>query len=112
MINRIISLKPNITEKAFTLAAAGKYTFIINESADKEIIGRDVARIFKVTVEKVNVIRIPGKIKRTRSGSGKRKNVFKAIVTLKAGDKIDIFESDQGEDGGKKKEKKVTKENK
>jgi large subunit ribosomal protein L23 len=108
MINRIISLKPNITEKAFTLAAEGKYTFIVNEKADKETIKNDISRIFKVTVEKVNIIRIPGKIKRTRKGIGKRKNILKAIVSLKKGEKIDIFESEKE----KEPEKKVAKKDK
>lgn len=104
MLNRIINIKPQVTEKAFALASQGKYTFVVENKANKNIVSETIEKLFKVKVTAVNIINIPGKVKRTRKGVGTRKNYQKAIVTLKKGDRIDVFDTE--EDKGNKKEVK------
>jgi large subunit ribosomal protein L23 len=85
--------RPLITEKNATLQPNGKYVFKVGARANKMQIKNAVEEAFKVTVTGVNVITIHSKEKRV----GRRLVVTspwkKAIVTLKAGDKIDLFES-------------------
>jgi large subunit ribosomal protein L23 len=47
--------------------------------------------VFNVRVTDVNTYNRPGKRKRTRLGYGRRRNVKRAIVTLRSGDRIDVF---------------------
>lgn len=98
--------KALISEKSFGKASENKYTFIVEKSADKEIIALECANLFGVTVLDVNTVNYQGKIKRTRKGSGKRSDYKKAIITLKAGDKISLFEIEKEEDKKEKKTKK------
>ena len=103
----MISIKPHISEKSFTLASKGKYVFDVASRSSKPEIADTVEKLFKVKVKAVNIISIPGKMKRTRSGSGKRKDVYKAVVSLVKGDRIDLFEVE--EEGEKSKNVKKTK---
>ena len=84
--------RPLVTEKSTAFQAIGKYAFEVNGGANKKQIKDAVEKAFKVTVTDVNVINIPGSTKRV----GRRLVVApgrkKAIVTLKAGDKIQLFE--------------------
>jgi large subunit ribosomal protein L23 len=84
--------KPLITEKSTSLLEDNKYTFEVDPRANKTEIKQAVQTIFKVKVEKVNTIRIKGKTKRVRNIPGKTPDRKKAIVTLRKGDKIEIFE--------------------
>jgi len=84
--------KPLITEKGTVLQAQGKYVFEVDDDATKSQIKQAVEKAFKVTVSGVNVITMPG----SQRVMGRRKFYTqpwkKAIVTLKPGDKIDIFQ--------------------
>jgi large subunit ribosomal protein L23 len=87
--------RPLITEKNAALQAIGKYAFEVDKRANKNEIKHAVEAGFRVTVTAVNVIIVPGESKRVG-----RNIVFnpvwkKAIVTLKPGDKIDLFENVQ-----------------
>lgn len=84
--------KPLITEKSTSLLADNKYTFEVDVKANKTEIKQAVESIFKVKVLKVNTMRVKGKLKRVRMIKGRTPERKKAIVTLKAGDKIEIFE--------------------
>jgi large subunit ribosomal protein L23 len=84
--------KPLITEKSTSLLADNKYTFEVDVKANKTEIKQAVESIFKVKVLKVNTMHIKGKLKRVRMIKGRTPARKKAIVTLKAGDKIEIFE--------------------
>lgn len=95
MLNKVINLKPHITEKSFALAGIGKYTFLVNAEANKKTVALNVERFFKVKVVDVNIVNLKGKVKKNRTGSGRRKDIGKAIVTLKKGDKINIFEAEE-----------------
>jgi large subunit ribosomal protein L23 len=85
--------RPLVTEKNATLQPNGKYVFKVGTRANKMQIKNAVEEAFKVTVTGVNIITVHSKEKRV----GRRLVVTspwkKAIVTLKPGDKIDLFES-------------------
>lgn len=84
--------KPLVTEKSTSLLADNKYTFEVDLKANKTEIKQAVESLFKVKVEKVNTMRVKGKAKRVRLVPGRTPDRKKAIVTLKQGDKIEIFE--------------------
>ncbi|MDA8097089.1 MAG: 50S ribosomal protein L23 [Clostridia bacterium] len=84
--------KPMITEKSTSLLEGNKYTFQVDPRANKSEIKRAVEEIFKVKVLEVNTMRVKGKLVRRRNKIGRTPEVKKAIVTLKPGDKIEIFE--------------------
>ena len=69
-----------------------KYTFQVPLNANKVEIRKAVESIFNVKVEKVATIRVLGKTKRMGRTMGKRSDYKKAIVTLKAGETIELFE--------------------
>ena len=67
-----------------------KYLFWVDKSSNKVEIKRAVEGIYKVKVNNVNTMVIKGKPKRVRYTMGKTSDWKKAVVTLKAGDKIDV----------------------
>lgn len=81
-----------LTEKSNKQSAElGQYTFEVNPKATKPIIADAVEKTFKVTVTRVNVQNYRGKNKKSRQGRpSKTSDYKKAIVTLKAGDKIEL----------------------
>ena len=87
---RDIILKPVVTEKSSLSQDEGKYTFEVDPRANKTEIKVAIEKIFGVKVEKVATQNRKGKTYRTRDGIGKRKNVKRAIVTLREGS-IDVF---------------------
>lgn len=89
---RDILKKPLVTEKSTSLLKDNKYTFVVDPDANKTEIKQAVESIFKVKVEKVNTMNVKGKTKRVRGIVGKTSDSKKAIVTLRRGDKIEIYE--------------------
>ncbi|WP_066640512.1 50S ribosomal protein L23 [Desulfolucanica intricata] len=89
---RDILKRPVVTEKSMALLADNKYTFLVDLRANKSEIKKAVEEIFKVKVDKVSTLRVKGKPKRVRNVVGKTSDVKKAIVKLKEGDKIELFE--------------------
>jgi large subunit ribosomal protein L23 len=87
---RDILLAPVVSEKSYGLLDEGKYTFLVDPRANKTEIKIAIEAVFGVKVESVNTQNRPGKTKRTRTGTGKRKDTKRAIVTLREGT-IDIF---------------------
>jgi large subunit ribosomal protein L23 len=83
-------IAPVITEKATLLTEQNKVVFRVAEDATKDEIAAAVEELFKVRVIKVNTLITKGKTKRFRGIPGKRADVKKAIVTLQAGQTIDI----------------------
>ena len=82
------------TEKGSLLAEKGnKYFFDVDTGANKLEIKRAVEKIYNVKVVKVNTLRVPGKPKTLRQASGYTSEWKKAIVTLKAGHKIEMAAS-------------------
>jgi len=87
---RDVVVAPVVSEKSYGLIDEGKYTFLVDPRSNKTEIKLAVEKIFGVQVASVNTINRPGKTRRTRFGTGKRKDTKRAIVTLKSGT-IDIF---------------------
>ena len=87
---RDILLAPVVSEKSYSLLDEGKYTFLVDPRANKTEIKIAVETVFGVKVSSVNTLNRPGKTRRTRTGTGKRKDTKRAIVTLREGT-IDIF---------------------
>lgn len=88
-----VIIKPVVTEKSMTLLEDNKYTFIVDKRSNKTEIKNAIERIFKVTVEKVSTMNIKGKPKRMGRFEGKKPDRKKAIVKIKSGEKIRIFDS-------------------
>jgi large subunit ribosomal protein L23 len=91
---RDIIVSPVVSEKSYALMEAGVYTFKVHPDASKPQIRDAVQEIFGVKVAKVNTLNRPGKRKRNRRTFtyGKRPDTKRAIVTLIAGDSIDLFQ--------------------
>ena len=89
--HRDIIVEPVISEKSYGLMDENKYTFIVRPDANKTQIKIAIEKIFEVKVTSVNTINRKGKRKRTRFGYGKRPDTKRAIVSLRDGDRIDIF---------------------
>lgn len=88
-------VRPVVSEKATLLADQGKYVFEVAPSANKVQIGQAVEHAFaskKVQVADVHIIRVPGKMRRLGRHSGMTRSWKKAIVTLRAGQRLDLFE--------------------
>jgi large subunit ribosomal protein L23 len=88
---RDVLLRPVISEKSYGLLDENKYTFVVHPDANKTQIKIAVEQVFNVKVLDVNTLNRQGKRKRTRTGYGRRKNTKRAIVSLAAGDRIEIF---------------------
>jgi len=85
--------RPVITEKGTALAETGKYVFEVDQAASKAYVKEAIEAAFKVVVTNVNVMNVKGKIKRYGRRPKARRSWRKAIVTLREGDKIDLFAS-------------------
>lgn len=84
---------PIITEKLdMAREKLRMYSFVVDKKATKHDIANAVTQQFKVTVTGVRTLVMRGKIKRVGLSMGKRSNFKKAFVTLKEGDKIELFE--------------------
>jgi large subunit ribosomal protein L23 len=78
------------TEKGSVMQALNKYLFWVDKSSNKIEIKKAVEDIYKVKADSVNTVSMRGKLKRVRYAIGKTSDWKKAIVTLKAGNKIDV----------------------
>jgi large subunit ribosomal protein L23 len=87
---RDVIISPVVSEKSYSLIDQGKYTFIVDPRSNKTEIKLAIEKIFDVKVDSINTLNRVGKTRRTRFGTGKRKDTKRAIVTLKSGT-IDIF---------------------
>ncbi len=87
-----IIIRPIISEKTTELMEQNKYVFQVARDANKLTVKKALKDLFNVTPENVNILNVRGKNRRLRFKVGKRAAWKKAIVTLTAGDKIEIFE--------------------
>ncbi len=85
-----VVVAPVITEKSTILSEHNQIVFEVAIDANKTEIKDAIEALFDVSVTAVNTIRVKGKTKRFRGIPGRRKDVKKAVVTLKDGDMIDI----------------------
>jgi large subunit ribosomal protein L23 len=88
-------LRPVVSEKSTVLGEEGKYVFEVAPDANKIQIKHAVEEAFsnkKVQVATVNIIHVPGKERRRGRSFGMTRSWKKAIVTLRAGQRLDLFE--------------------
>jgi large subunit ribosomal protein L23 len=90
---RDVILRPVISEKTYGLLDEGKYTFVVAQRSNKTEIKQAIEHIFDVKVTGVNTLNRPGKRKRRGLIVGKRSDSKRAIVTLAAGDEIELFDA-------------------
>jgi large subunit ribosomal protein L23 len=89
-----VLVQPLLTEKITALReSANQVGFLVRRDANRVQIKRAVESALKVRVERVNVMTVKGKTKRLGRFSGKRPDWKKAIVTLKKGEKLELYES-------------------
>jgi large subunit ribosomal protein L23 len=84
--------RPIVTEKSTLLGEQGRYVFEVDSDASKHDIAKAVEWAFDVKVVKVNTLTVPGKVKRYGRRPSKQSDWKKAIVSLQAGDTIQLFE--------------------
>ncbi|HMK44732.1 MAG TPA: 50S ribosomal protein L23 [Dissulfurispiraceae bacterium] len=85
--------KPLFTEKGMDLKESeNKLLIQVNPDANKHEIKQAMEEIFKVKVDKVNIVNIKGKKRRYGKHIGQRSDKKKAVVTLKQGEKLDFIE--------------------
>ncbi|MEO7197033.1 MAG: 50S ribosomal protein L23 [Solirubrobacterales bacterium] len=89
---RHIIVEPVVSEKSYALMSEGKYTFRVNDRAHKTQISHAVEEIFGVGVVAVRTSRVRAKPKRRGIHKGKTRAWKKAIVELRPGDQIELFE--------------------
>jgi large subunit ribosomal protein L23 len=87
-----VLLAPVVSEKSYSLITDRKYTFKVHEDAHKTQIRQAVEELFDVKVESVNIVKVQSKPKRRGFVKGRRPGWKKAIVELKEGHEIEIFE--------------------
>jgi large subunit ribosomal protein L23 len=85
--------KPLVTEKSTQMLAEGNWvSFKVHSEANKVQIKKAVEKVFSVTVTKVNTLIVPGKSRRFGRAVGHTKPWKKAMLRLKDGDKIELFD--------------------
>ena len=89
-----VIIRPIVTERSFDLMEQGKYTFEVARTAPKEEIRAAVEKLFDVHVTKVNTVNVKPKNRRVRYVAGKTRQWKKAIVTVAAGEQIEVFAND------------------
>ena len=90
-----VLISPVVSEKSFGEIENRKYSFRIHADAHKTQVRQAVEEMFGVKVAAVNIVKVPSKPKRRGLIKGTRPGWKKAIVELKAGDTIEIFEGAQ-----------------
>ena len=83
-------ISPNVTEKSTSLLEFNKVVFKVHKGATKNSIKKNIEKIFKVNVVKINTINLKGKTKIIRNKKTFKTGYKKAIITLKKGQSIDL----------------------
>lgn len=106
-----ILIKPVMTEHAMrAITKDNRYTFVVHTKADKDDVKRAIETLFAVSVEDVRTVTVKGGTKKVW---GKRATITtssdfkKAVVRVKTGQSIDLFETGESKEEKKKKDKKV-----
>jgi len=90
-----VLLAPVVSEKSYSLITDRKYTFKVHKDAHKTQVRQAVEELFDVKVAKVNIVKVQAKPKRRGMSKGIRPGWKKAIVQLREGQSIEIFEGAQ-----------------
>ncbi|MFN8160058.1 MAG: 50S ribosomal protein L23 [Solirubrobacterales bacterium] len=89
---RTVIVRPVISEKSYALISEGKYTFRVNDRAQKTQIAQAVEEIFEVEVDRVWTSKVRSKPKRRGLHRGRTRSWKKAVVKLAPGERIELFE--------------------
>jgi large subunit ribosomal protein L23 len=90
-----VLLAPVVSEKSYSLISDRKYTFKVHKDAHKTQVRQAVEELFEVHVENVNILKVQSKPKRRGASIGTRAGWKKAIVQVREGETIEIFEGAQ-----------------
>ena len=90
-----ILIKPVVSEKSYNQITENRYTFKVHKDAHKTQVRQAVEELFDVKVTSVNIVKMPAKPKRRGRILGTKPGWKKAIVQLRKGDSIEIFEGAQ-----------------
>jgi large subunit ribosomal protein L23 len=91
-----VLIRPVVSEKSYVLSAAGKYTFRVHPDAHKTEIRQAVEALFDVHVVEVRTASVKSKPKRRGNTSGRTRRWKKAIVQVRSGETIPIFQGLEG----------------
>ena len=83
-------ISPNVTEKSTSLSEFNKIVFKVDRNANKKTIKKNIEKIFKVNVIKINTVNMKGKVKLVKNKKSFKPGYKKAIITLKKGQSIDL----------------------
>lgn len=105
-MSKTITLRPRLNEKTYSLSKNRVFVFDVDKGVNKLTIASAVEAQFEVKVDKVNIVNIPGKSKRTmnltgkraKNSYGKRNDIKKAYVTLAKGNSLPFFDVVEEED--------------
>ncbi|MBS1881059.1 MAG: 50S ribosomal protein L23 [Actinobacteria bacterium] len=92
---RTVLIRPVISEKSYALIAEGKYTFRVDDRAHKTQVAQAVEEVFGVGVAAVRTAKVRSKPKRRGLNKGRSRSWKKAVVQLKPGERIELFEGGQ-----------------
>ena len=98
MDNSQVIIKPVLSEKSYVLSAAGKYTFRVHSDAHRTQIRQAVESLFEVHVVAVRTLTVKSKPKRRGITRGRTRAWKKAIVEVRSGESIPIFQGLEGQD--------------
>jgi large subunit ribosomal protein L23 len=87
-----VLLAPVVSEKSYSLISDRKYTFKVHEDAHKTQVRQAVEELFEVKVQSVNIVKVQSKPKRRGLTRGSKPGWKKAVVQLREGHEIEIFE--------------------
>lgn len=87
-----VLIRPLITEKAANLGTLNKYAFVVSDKANKIEVSKAVTAVYGVRPINVNIVCVKGKVVARGRLKGRRSDLKKAIVTLKKGETIQIYE--------------------
>jgi large subunit ribosomal protein L23 len=90
-----VLIRPVVSEKSYGQIAQNQYTFQIHKDAHKTQVRQAVEELFDVKVERVNIVKVQAKPKRRGRSVGIKPGWKKAVVQLRAGDTIEIFQGAQ-----------------
>ena len=90
-MNKFLIKNPIISEKATQISALGKYVFLVDKNSNKQELKKAIKASYKVDIEKINIINTKPKTRKLGRSEGVKAGYKKAIVTLKAGQKLDVL---------------------
>ena len=92
-----VIIRPVVSEKSYALATVGKYTFRVHPDAHKTQIKQAIEELFDVRVLEVRTSSVPSKPKRRGYTSGRTRAWKKAVIQVREGDTIPIFQGLEAE---------------